>query len=343
MWNGSEDNGIACAIYSKGAFPLLRRISAINPIVVYYHIVSNAEVAHIKNLYAFRTVQEFTRDLEVLLKFFHPSSLQDFLGTIDGRQTLVRSSFILTFDDGLKECYEIIDPILKSYSIPATFFVCSAFVDNKELAYDHKKSLLNGQLETKSWSGIQQAEVHARLKNVGINEASPGRGLLCVDYARRHVLDEIATILEYDFTAYLKETQPYLTSEQIRDLVKFGHAVGGHSIDHPRYADLPIGDQLYQTLASVKFVKERFGIDYGAFSFPHSDAHVSRKFFRELFAAGEVDLCFGNQGLLKDSVQRNIQRFSMEKTHMPAEAILGKALARGLVKAASGHSVIKRI
>ena len=90
-------------------------------------------------------------------------------------------------------------------------------------------------------------------------------------------------------------------------------------------------------------MKQRFGLDYGDFPFLILMASHLPEFFRKLFATGEVDLCFGNQGLLNDSVRRNIQRSSMEKTQMPAEAILGKSLARRFVKAASGRLVIERI
>ena len=125
-------------------------------------------------------------------------------------------------------------------------------------------------------------------------------------------------------------------------MLQLGHAVGAHSIDHPRYADLSLGEQLHQTRTSVRFVKERFGIDYGAFSFPHSDAHVSKEFFREIFVDGELDVCFGNQGLLDDDVHRNIQRSSMEEAGKPAEAILGRGYVRRLFKSTTGHLVIRR-
>ena len=36
-------------------------------------------------------------------------------------------------------------------------------------------------------------------------------------------------------------------SEQVIELLKLGHAVGAHSIDHPRYADLSLEEQLHQT------------------------------------------------------------------------------------------------
>jgi peptidoglycan/xylan/chitin deacetylase (PgdA/CDA1 family) len=340
--DGSFSSRIACAVYSKAAFPLFRTISAINPLVVYYHIVSDKDVPHVKNLYQFRSVSQFKRDLDVFLRLFRPVSLQDFLASLEEKQALASGSFMLTFDDGLKECYEVVAPILKLNGIPATFFLCSAFVDNKELAYDHKKSLLSGLLRSRRLSSAQDSQIRAVLEEVGIVEPSLVSALLSVDYHRKHVLDQIAALLEYDFSAYLKTVQPYLTSEQVIGLVKMGHAIGAHSIDHPRYADLPLTEQVHQTLESVRFVKERFSLTYGAFSFPHSDANISREFFRETFTSGDVDVCFGNQGLMEDSEARNVQRSSMEKTSLPAEAVLGRGYARCFLKAATGGRVVKR-
>ena len=93
-------------IYAKVAFPIFRRIFRASPLVIYYHIASNINGPHVKNLYTFRNLSEFARDIDVLLKFFHPVSLQDFLLAFNGERVLPRNSFMLTFDDGLKECYE---------------------------------------------------------------------------------------------------------------------------------------------------------------------------------------------------------------------------------------------
>ena len=190
---------IASAFYSKVAFPLLRRVSGVNPLVVYYHIVNDREVPHISNLYSFRSVPQFKRDLDVLLRFFRPLSLQNLLRGFEDNETPTRNSFVLTFDDGLRECYDIIAPILKSYGVPAIFFLCSAFIDNRELAYDHKKGLLCGLVKEDGLSFIQKKEIDAALKNIGIVEPDLGAGLLQVDYCRRQVLDHIAGVLEYDF------------------------------------------------------------------------------------------------------------------------------------------------
>jgi peptidoglycan/xylan/chitin deacetylase (PgdA/CDA1 family) len=300
------------------------------------------KVPHIVNLYKFRTVSQFKNDMDVFLRFYRPLSFQDFLLCLEQSQTPARNTFMLTFDDGLRECYEVVAPILKEKGIPATFFLCSAFVDNKEMAYDFKKALLASALKNRRMTPAQDGQVRAVLEGVGLNTPDLGAAVLLVDYLRRPVLDQIAALLECDFKSYLETVQPYLTSEQVIELLKMGHAVGAHSVDHPRYSDLPLAEQIYQTRASVEFVKKRFAPGYGAFSFPHSDANVTNEFFKEVFSTGEVDVCFGNQGFLQDSVPRNVQRSSMEKTSMSAEGILGKSLARRFIKRMRGQLVVRR-
>jgi peptidoglycan/xylan/chitin deacetylase (PgdA/CDA1 family) len=333
----------ACAAFANISFPFFRSRSGVNPLVVYYHLVSDNEVPHVSNLYMFRSVSQFKRDMDVLLRFFHAVSLQDFLLSLNGQQKLPKNSFLLTFDDGLAECYEIIAPILKQKGIPATFLLCSAFVDNKQLSYDSKKSLLVGLIKGGKLSSPDEAKVHAVLQEADIRELDLVVALLSVACRKRFVLDQIAEALNYDFSTYLKTAQPYLTSDQGIELLKMGHSLGAHSVDHPRYQDLPLAEQIYQTRESVRFVKEQFSLDYGAFAFPHSDANVSKRFFCEVFEKTVgVDVCFGNHGLLVDSVPRNVQRTAMEKTWMPAEAILGKSFARRFVKSIIGQLQIAR-
>ena len=329
--------------YAKIAFPLLRRLPpGVNPLGVYYHIVSDAAVPHVDRLYTFRNAAQFSRDLDVLARFYEPLSLPDFLTHLKTGSALPKNSVLLTFDDGLRECHEVIAPILKRKAIPATFFLCSAFVDNQKWAFDLKKSVLADVLGRTHLKPGQQHGLRQLLAQAGLHAPDLAEALLGVDYPRSHVLEPVAALLDYDLDAYLKKARPYLTSAQVRELLKEGHAVGAHSIDHPRYGDLPLAEQVRQTRESVRFVKEHFSLDYGAMAFPSSDAHISRRFFGASQASGEVDVCVGNHGLLDDCVPRCIQRTTMEKTHRPAEAVLGESYARRVFKPATGHRLIQR-
>ena len=328
--------------YSNIAFPLLRRLPGVNPLAVYYHIVSDARVPHVDNLYIFRNAAQFSRDLDVFARYYRPLALPDFLACLRTEAALPKNSLLLTFDDGVRECHEVMAPILKRKGIPATFFLCSAFVDNREFPFDFKKSVLAGVLRQRQLKPGQYSRLRQRLDQAGLRNPDLTEALLDVDYPRQEVLDPVAALLDYDLDAHLKNARPYLTSDQVRELLKEGHAIGAHSVDHPRYGDLTLDEQLRQTRQSVRFVKERFSLGYGALAFPSSDANISRRFFREIMASGEVDICFGNHGLLDDCVPRCIQRTTMEKTRRAAETILGESYARRWLKRARGKLVIQR-
>jgi peptidoglycan/xylan/chitin deacetylase (PgdA/CDA1 family) len=326
--------------YANIAFPLLRRLPGVNPLAVYYHIVSDARVPHVDNLYTFRNTAQFSRDLDVFARFYRPLSLPDYLASLKTGTPLPKNSLLLTFDDGVSECHEVIAPILKRKGIPATFFLCSAFVDNRAWAFDFKKSVLAGILMQRQLKPGVYSCLRQRLDDAGLRDPDLTKALLDVDYTRRHVLEPVAALLDYDLDDYLKTARPYLTSDQVRELIKEGHAIGAHSVDHPRYGALSLDEQLRQTRESVRFVTERFSPGYSALAFPSSDAAVSLRFFREIM--NTVDLCFGNHGLLNDCVPLCIQRTTMEKTRRPAEAVLGESYARRWVKGAMGKRVIQR-
>ena len=94
----------------------------------FYHIVSNNKLPHILN-YNYRKVSQFEKELDFYLKYFKPVTLEELVSN----KNLDDKIFHLSFDDGLKECAEIIAPILLKKGIPATFFVNPGFVGNQQL------------------------------------------------------------------------------------------------------------------------------------------------------------------------------------------------------------------
>ena len=55
---------------------------------------------------------------------------------------------VLTFDDGHLEMFEVVAPILSKRGISATFFLNTGFLDNKDMFFRHKASLLIGHLKS---------------------------------------------------------------------------------------------------------------------------------------------------------------------------------------------------
>ena len=312
-------------------FSLIKRLGSRKLIILYYHLVSDEDVPHVRYLYKFKDTSQFISDLEFLLKHYSPTGLMDLIRCEKGDNNLPRNPFHLTFDDGFREIYDVIAPILLEKGIPATFFISSAFLDNVELCYEHKASLLIERFNDGLSAGSAE-EVRGILGRIGIHSPRPSEGILKVDYRRREALDRIAAAMQIDFQRYLNEKQPYLTTGQIKELIDRGFTIGSHSIDHPYYSDLPLAEQLEQTVGSVRRIRQIFGLNYGAFAFPHNDTGVPPAFFKKTQESGLIDITFGTGGFIEGGLQMHRQRISLEKPVMHARNLIAWQYARRLYR-----------
>ena len=112
------------------------------PVFPIYHMISDEDVSYVKHLYSYKNVKSFTADLDFFLKYYKPIDLTTLLISVKEKTELPKHSFLISFDDGFKELYDIVVPILKQKGIPATFFINKCFIDNKEMFYRNKASLL---------------------------------------------------------------------------------------------------------------------------------------------------------------------------------------------------------
>ncbi len=329
-------------IFSKIPFSILSKLTQTNLILPYYHMVSNEEVLHVKYLYGYKKVKQFKDDLDFLLKNYLPISLHDLIDILKTGRTFPEKTFLLTFDDGFREMYDIVAPILLKKGVPATFFINSDFTDNKKLCYQHKASILVEHFQ-KMVSVSLKEKVEDKFLKSNIKCKDIRAGILSINYQEKDIVDEIAQLVNVDFDSYLLKEKPYLTSDQIRGLINDGFTIGAHSIDHPLYSSLSFEEQLCQTSESTRFIKERFCLNYSVFAFPHTDNNVSKRFFEEIYKSGLIDVSFGTGGMINDIFSNNIQRFSLEKPLMPAEKILGLHFARKLYRILKRNDKLKRV
>ncbi len=332
---------VVSGVFSKIPVSLLGALTRTRLLLPYYHIISDDEVLHVKHLYRFKNTRQFKNDIEFLLRHYDPISLHDLLRFLNNGASFSDRVFLLTFDDGFKEIYDVVAPILLEKGIPATFFINSAFTDNKALCHDHKASLLAERIQEID-SVAMRDKISGMLSYGGSRRADIVAELLSVSYCRRAILDKIANVLSFDFQEYLSRNKPYLTSGQVTTLIGKGFTIGAHSIDHPSYSAIGLFEKVRQTVESIKFIKERFSLKYGVFAFPYSDQGISKEFFTKLNDIGGVDACFGTGGMMDDSYTNMFQRVSLEKTLMPADKIIAYQYARKLFKILSGKGTIVR-
>ncbi|MFN0048920.1 MAG: polysaccharide deacetylase family protein [Cytophagales bacterium] len=299
----------------------LLNISNQKIVLPFYHAVCNEHIPHISNLYQVRSVALFIKDLEFICKHFKPISLAELNAIVKNKVKLTNPVFHLSFDDGLKEIFTEIAPVLERKGVPATFFLNSAFIDNKDLFFRYKVSLIIEAVKnTKqainfgTLSIIFEKQITTKTQLIQV--------LLGLNYNQIDKIGPIAAIFEVDFKAYLLERQPYLSSSEINILLRKGFTIGAHSIDHPHFKMLTLAEQKNQILVSSSFLEQNFEIIDKYFSFPFDDDEVSNQLFAWLFDDRKFDLTFGISGLKKDSFHTHLHRIPMEKRLNSASKII---------------------
>ncbi|MFZ5430683.1 MAG: polysaccharide deacetylase family protein [Bacteroidota bacterium] len=262
----------------------------------FYHVVSNEKLLHVHN-YPYRNVPEFIDELDFLLGHYKPVELHELLNPgITGKRI-----FHLSFDDGLRECYEVIAPILYKKGIPATFFVNPGFIGNKGLFHRYKASLIVSHI-------LGHPEKQSYLKANGLTADT----LLQISYKQSILLDEIAAKMALSWTEFLEDYRPYMTENEVKGLVRQGFTVGAHSWDHPEFWMLNADEQYHQAERSMKWVSDRFSPSVRAFAFPYTDSGISGDVISRLRLSGVCDISFGTAGIKGDSLNFHFQRFPAE-------------------------------
>ncbi len=310
-------------------FSLLKKVTP-KVIFPFYHAVTDQPAPHYKNLYDARTVKSFSQDLDTFKNFGDPISLRELL-TMTEENYFPGRFFMISFDDGLSEVYDFAVPEMEKKKVNATLFINPAFVDNADLFYRHKASLILEQpIEEpgKIYSFFQEKEKYISIKEL----------LLNVNYKERGLLDQIADAVNLNFDEYLQTTKVYMTKKQILELHQMGNDIGGHSLDHPFFADIPLEEQLNQARQSMDFVQTLTGTAIRVFAFPFSDWGVSDQFFEKC----DADLTFGTAKIKKDPIQNHFQRLSFEEGGKSGGQILRRELFACLIKRAIGQHRTKR-
>ena len=321
---------IISAFASLAGLKTLVKYSRQPVIFPFYHTVSDQPLAHISHLYPLRREADFKQDLEEMLKCFEPIGLADFMG---GRRLIKGKRYmVLTFDDGLAGCHQVIAPLLRKKGIPATFFLNNHFIDNRGLFYRYKASLLIERIRTDEEAQKRVAE------SLSIPLARVEESLHLIKEDQISLLDVLIGEAEVDVDAYLKDNPVYLSSMQVMDLVQWGFEIGGHSPNHADFSKLKPKEIISQVSSSIGDLQHRFQVSTRYFSFPFTSWGIPMEVINQLLEKGTAEVLLGTAGLKTQDKAGFIQRIPMEEFRGPAEKALKTEYLYYLLKGLVGRN-----
>ncbi|MGE8511335.1 MAG: polysaccharide deacetylase family protein [Chryseobacterium culicis] len=302
-----------------------------------YHSVSDKELPHLKHVIRYKNTRQFEEDLDHMAKNFQFVDWQEFKEYKAGNFKPAKKIALLTFDDGFREFYDVAVPVLEHKGIYACNFINPAFIDNKEMMFRCKASLLADAAEKIK---TIDPEIYFILSLKNADRSILQKKILTINYQEKDILDGLAEKFEIDFKTYSQEYKPYLTTAELKELTRKGFGISSHSWDHPKYEDLSLKEQMETTDKTFAYLKEN-GFLYESFAFPFTDFEVRKDFFDELYKNEEIYCSFGCAGIKLDSVKKNFQRIPMEMGESGAQ-ILKKEMAYFRLKKLINKNMIIR-
>lgn len=263
-------------------------------VVVNYHYVNSREDGFYGSLKK-TSIEQFNSQLRILMKEYRAAEPNEFeemfySGSISGDNI-----FLMTFDDGLKDHYTNIFPILKENNLKAGFSISSALLEKKEILSAHKNHILLaslGDVELIEKININLKEIAPNLFDkykIDDKEKKDAEDpyLLQLKYKRDNILignlkytlllmDKIVKekILNKIFAEIYPDEEKifdefYMNRQELMEMVESGMAIIGHGHTHNNLSSLSAEEQKKEILISKNLIKNIFKYEMTQFSYPY--------------------------------------------------------------------------
>ncbi|MFY0631403.1 MAG: polysaccharide deacetylase family protein [Flavobacteriaceae bacterium] len=249
--------------------------------IVYYHIISDSNPEHYFSNKAL-SIKNFRNHIRFFKQNYDIITLDEALHLSSHNETL-KNKLVITFDDGFKENYSIIAPILDEEKISATFFIISSCIDNADLMWRNKILLFEKYKKGNIAKIIDDISRDFKLKKPTKKqdilqwsfEAWP------MDIKEKIVNKLWHEIMPYQLEEYLQETNPYCSAKEIKELSDAGFGIGSHSHTHPIFSRLNYKDFSYEISKSTDILTSIIEKEISSFSYPfgvRSNAELENQF-----------------------------------------------------------------
>lgn len=216
----------------------------------------------------------------------------DYIESLREGRPLPKQCAVVTFDDGWLDNYENAYPILKSYRVPATIFVCTGFLNTTKKLWFHEI------LHSIKWQGLSSEQLARALMRFLPDKSieSDVRSLLADAQPRDVVIDNFFHLVKSLGANQLEELSSELmklsgksdtaweqrrfmmTWDEIRSLDMQIVEIGSHGQSHRLLTSIPQVDAKREIHESKAEIESNLGTNVRTFAYPNGtyDENIKR-------------------------------------------------------------------
>jgi len=286
-----------------GLFSLTRAVSANMARILMYHNFSGATGDGLSETGA-------REQFNYLRRHFRVVPLSRIVEQLATGKELESRWVALTIDDGRRNCYELLFPLLKEYQVPATFFVVSSFIAGKDWLWTDKVLWLREQLArpdelaSHTLAGVFRS----------LNRMRPE--------ARNQRINRWAASARVSLPQRAPMKYAPCTWEELREMAGSGLVeIGSHTTTHPILSSITDQESWKELTESRRQMEEGVGRKVSSFCFPNGlpgDYRPSQ--VKQLVAAGYRCAVVADFGLVRNGADSyHLPRIGMERKTEPVD------------------------
>jgi peptidoglycan/xylan/chitin deacetylase (PgdA/CDA1 family) len=239
-------------------------------VVLMYHSVVEEPERTANSIRISHSRASFESQMSALARRFNPVSIEQVTEFAAEGGRLPTRSVAVTFDDGFADNHDVVLPILRRYSIPATFYIMVNAVETGTPPWYCRLNFAFSTTIVPEWNQPENGRTFELGSADGRNAALSmawDLGAARAGTAQEQLVGQIEESLHVeplDARAGLM-----LNWDQVRALKEAGHIIGGHTLSHPNLAHVTEGEARTEIRGCKERLEEKLGEPIQHFSYPH--------------------------------------------------------------------------
>lgn len=239
---------------SCGVYSLARTLSARMARILMYHNFSAPGVSDPNAIGPEGVRAQF----EYLRRHFRVVPLEQIAEQLASGRALDPRMVALTIDDGRRNCYEFLFPLLKEFQLPATFFVVSSFIRGEDWIWTDKVTWLSEQPNAPA--ELNPAKLESTF--LALNRLRPEE--------RNKRIEAMAGSAGVSIPRLAPEKFAPCSWSELREMAASGRVeIGSHTATHPILSSITDEESWREVMLSKAQIEEGIGREVRSFCFPN--------------------------------------------------------------------------
>ena len=256
--------GLSQAIVGAGVARLSRTFCPKNGAIIFSgHRVADDDEGDLPGL----RPSWLAEHLDYLSRHYHFLPLSKLIDYYERHQLIPPNSVVMTFDDGFRDNFTNLYPILQRYHVPATVFLVTGCVSSGDLPWPQKVGYLFQKTKVDRLCHITTKKIPVTLKSPRDRNTASTTVWKVVErmprIERERSIAELSELLQVEIPR-----DRMLTWDQVKTMQNGGIEFGAHTFSHPWMPLLSPEEARWEMEASLHDIQHHCGITRPPFVFP---------------------------------------------------------------------------